>query len=90
MTQFLLHSADDAGLVACGPGSACLLACWLGVGCPVMLSVGAGSVLPSVGGQFRIGLGISTSASLDTNGSRDCRRCLRFVPNNLPFSVLTA
>ena len=72
--------------MACGPGSVCLL----GVGFPVVLSVGAGSVLLSVGGQLRIRLGISTSASLDINGSCYCRRCLRFLRNNLPSSVLTA
>ena len=60
--------------MACGPGSVCSL----GVGSPVLLSVGAGSVLLSVGGQFRIRLGISTSASLDINGSCDCRRCCGF------------
>jgi len=33
----------------------------------VLLSVGAGSVLLSVGGQFRIGLGISTSAKAENS-----------------------
>ena len=59
-----------AGQVAGGPGSGCLLDS--AVGCPALFAPDMVSVLALVGGLFRIGLGISTSASLGMNGSLDC------------------
>lgn len=61
------HSANGAGRVACGPGSVCFLGS--AVGCHALFSPHTVSVLALVGGPFKIGLEISTSASLGMLGS---------------------
>ena len=61
------HSANGAGRVACGPGSVCFLGS--AVGCRALFSPHTVSVLALVGGPFKIGLEISTSASLGMLGS---------------------
>ena len=88
MTALLFwHSANGAAQGVGGPGSGCFLDS--AVGRPALFSPDTGSVLAVIGGLLRIGLGISTSASLGMNGSFDCQRCLWFLRNNLPSSVLT-
>ena len=68
MTALLFwHSANGAGRVPCGPGSVCFLCS--AVGCRALFSPHRVSVLALVGGLFKIGLEISTSASLGMLGS---------------------
>ena len=59
-----------AGQVAGGPGSGCFLDS--AAGCPALFTPDMVFVLALVGGLFRIGLGISASASLGMNISLDC------------------
>ena len=66
MTALLFwHSVNGAGQVAGGPGSGCFLDS--AVGRPALFSPDTVSVLAVVGRLLRIGLGISTSASLGMN-----------------------